>query len=258
MNQNRKPSRPAPAPDFEALIEAAGDVIYTLDLEGRFTFVNQAVERVLGYQPLEALGKPFTEFLTADTAAVASRHFGQALSDKENTPFFEVEALRRDGRIVHLEVRAGTLMRDGIVVGRQGIARDINEIKSLQSMVNEKSHRMMLLEERTRLAMSMYARIAELVYDDAGQSRTSDEALRKVQNTIVRVSAEKHGLTASDLKILGLLAKGLSNEEIARDACRSPHTIKDHIKKIMQRLGVKRRAEAVACAHKLGLLVSEP
>jgi len=259
--QNRERRRPRAisthAPDFEALIEAAGDLIYTLDLEGRFTFYNQACERVLGYPPGELVGTPFVGILTPESTQVASRHFGQALSGKENTPFFEVEALHRDGSIVHLEVRAGSLMRDGVVVGRQGIARDINEIKALQSAVTEKLQRIALLEERTRIAMGMYARIAALLYEDPGQNLASDAALREVQSTITRVTAEKHGLTALDLTILGLLAKGFSNEEIARDVCRSPHTIKDHITHIMRRLGAKRRAEAVASALKLGLLVFE-
>ena len=56
-----KVARLAQAPDFETLIEAAGDLIYTLDLEGRFTFFNQAVERVLGYSAAEMMGRPFTE-----------------------------------------------------------------------------------------------------------------------------------------------------------------------------------------------------
>lgn len=250
------------APDFETLIEAAGDLIYTLDLEGRFTFFNQAVERVLGYAAADLMGQPFTQFLTPTGAAVALRHYQQGLAGQEHTPFFEVEARHRDGAIVHLEIRAGMLMRDGVLVGRQGIARDINEIKALQNIVNEKSQRMTLLEERTRIAMGMYARIAELVYDDLGPAHggqpagTSEAGLREIQNTLNRVAAEKHGLNAADLIILQLLAEGRSNGEIAEIVCRSPHTVKDSVKKIMQRLGARRRAEAVACALKLGLLTA--
>lgn len=258
-----KLARLAQAPDFETLIEAAGDLIYTLDLEGRFTFFNQAVERVLGYSAAEMMGRPFTELLTPTGAAVASRHYQQGLAGQEHTPFFEVEARHRNGAIVHLEIRAGMLMRDGVLVGRQGIARDINEIKALQTIVHEKSQRMTLLEERTRIAMGMYARIAELVYDDLGPAHggkppgASDAGLREIQSTLNRVAAEKHGLTVADLTILQLLAEGRSNGEIAQVVCRSPHTVKDSVKKIMQKLGAKRRAEAVACALKLGLLTAD-
>lgn len=242
--------------DFEALIDAAGDMIYVLDLKGRFTYYNKAASQVLGYASgsTEMLGKSFLEILTPDSAVIAQRHFTQALKGKDSMPLFEVEALHRDGSVVHLEVRTGTLVRDGKTIGRQGIARNITEIKSLQAMVSEKSQRMTLLEERTRLALGLYARIADFVYDEAGGKRTGEQALREVETTLQRLSAERHDLSASDIKILTLLAKGLSNDEIASIVCRSPHTVKDNVKKIMVRLGVKRRTEAVACAIKSGLI----
>lgn len=36
-------------PDYRGLIEAAGDLIYTLDLDGRFTYVNTASHNILEY-----------------------------------------------------------------------------------------------------------------------------------------------------------------------------------------------------------------
>jgi len=74
---------------------------------------------------------------------------------------------------------------------------------------------------------------------------------------VMHASAEKIGLTVFDLRILELLSKGRSNREIALQVHRSPHTIKDHIKKIMQRLGATRRAELVATALGLGLIPAE-
>lgn len=249
----KAPPRPQP-PDFEALVEAAGDLIYTLDLDGRFTYVNRAFERVLGFAQAELLGQPFTVVLTPASGPVATRHFRQGVEGADITPFFEVEGRHRDGGVVHLEVRANSLVRDGVLVGRQGVARDINELKALQSLVAQKSQRMTLLEERTRTAMAIYARIAELITDDAGPETAGEGALREVQAALARASAEKHGLAAADLKTLRLLAQGLSNDEIARAIHRSPHTVKDQVQRIMRRLGAKRRAEAVATAHRLGLL----
>ena len=104
--------------------------------------------------------------------------------------------------------------------------------------------------------MNLYARIAGLAREDAGDSVSSSEALRQVQDAVLRASAEKLGLSANDLKIIELLCQGHSNREIAASVCRSPHTVKDHVAKIMLRLGAKRRAEVVASALKLGLVSS--
>jgi PAS domain S-box-containing protein len=249
--------RGSQAPDYQALIETAGDLIYMLDLQGRFTFLNPAAERVLGYTLPETLGRPFTEFLTAEGGRVALAHFSQGLSGTDYTPFFEVEARRKHGGTVHLEIRAGSLLRDGKLVGRQGIARDITELKALQARIVERSERLALLEERTRIAMGLYARMLELTREDASDPDAPGQALKQMNEVVMRISAEKVGLTVADQRILELLSKGLSNREIAAAVHRSPNTIKDQLKKIMQRLGVKRRAEAVATALSSGLIARE-
>lgn len=43
---------------YRELFENANDVVYTADLEGRFTSVNKAVERITGYTREETLRKP--------------------------------------------------------------------------------------------------------------------------------------------------------------------------------------------------------
>jgi len=242
-------------PDYAALVEAAGDFIYTLDLDGRFTFLNQAAARVLGYSAEELLGQKFTMVLTGVSAEVALKHFGRGVAGTETTPFFEVEIRRKDGRIAILEVRAGSLYRNGELVGRQGIGRDISEVRSLQQAIAAKSERVALLEERTRIAMALYARIAEFAVEDPATA--SSQVLRQMHEAMLRVTADHNGLSQFDLSVLQLLAKGCSNREIAAAVHRSPHTIKDRIKKIKERVGVKRRAELVGTALKLGLITQD-
>ncbi len=251
VTQNVIPRQGA-TPDFQALIEAAGDLIYTLDPQGRFTYYNRAAAEVLGYAAgtTEMLGVSFLGILTPASAAAARKHFALALQGREPTPYVEVEALHRDGSVLNLEVRSGPLTRDGVLCGQHGIARNITEIRSLQALVSEKSQRMNLLEERMRVAMGLYARIADLIH--AGGA--ADDGPQVVESTLQRLSADRHGMSALDLDVLNLLAQGRSNEDIARQVCRSPHTVKDMVKRIMLRLGARRRAEAVACAIRLGLI----
>lgn len=251
---SRSQKRELSPPDYRSLVEAAGDMIYTLDLDGFYTYVNSAVENVLGYRVAELIGRHFTFGLTPASVEVAMKHFRQGLARNESTPFFEVEAERKHGGLVQLEVRAGGLYHNGVMTGRQGIARDISELRALQDEVAEKSQRVALLEERTRIAMSLYARIADLATASASDPLESRQALNEVHDAVLRVSAEKIGLVTADLRILELLARGCSNREIAAELHRSPHTIKDHIARIMQKLGARRRTEAVATAIKLKLI----
>ena len=56
-------------------------------------------------------------------------------------------------------------------------------------------------------------------------------------------------LTPRELEVLGLLAEGLNQTEIAKRLVVSPKTIGKHIERILKKLGVRSRAEAVAKAH---------
>jgi DNA-binding NarL/FixJ family response regulator len=56
-------------------------------------------------------------------------------------------------------------------------------------------------------------------------------------------------LTPREVEILELIAKGLNNREIGEQLFLSLHTIKNHVHKILQKLQVSRRSDAVKYAH---------
>ncbi len=56
------------------------------------------------------------------------------------------------------------------------------------------------------------------------------------------------GLTVRDIQVLELLSDGKSNKEIAQDLKISDETVKSHLKRLFEKLGVSHRTEAVALA----------
>lgn len=62
------------------------------------------------------------------------------------------------------------------------------------------------------------------------------------------------GLSDREREVLGLIATGATNREIAGNLFLSPHTVKEHTSAIYRKLGVRNRAEAVRSAQGLGLL----
>jgi DNA-binding CsgD family transcriptional regulator len=62
------------------------------------------------------------------------------------------------------------------------------------------------------------------------------------------------GVSERELEVLTLLADGRSNKEIARQLEVSPNTVKTHIANLFDKLGVKRRTEAILRARELGVI----
>lgn len=74
--------------------------------------------------------------------------------------------------------------------------------------------------------------------------------------TFVRNDAklESLGITPRELEILGLMAAGLSNREIADRIFVSENTVKTHANRLFDKLNARRRTQAVQIGKQLGLI----
>ena len=65
---------------------------------------------------------------------------------------------------------------------------------------------------------------------------------------------EELSITARELEVLQLIAEGLSNREIAEKLFVSENTVKTHSSRVFDKLGAKRRTQAVQVAKEFGLI----
>ena len=135
---------------YRFLTENAADVIFTLDAEGKFTYLSPEFERATGYAIEDFIRRPFIDTLVPEYIESTVERFKRGLAGS-TTEFYEVVVKHKDGGEVPVELNVTTLLDGGgTPVGRIGIARDITERRQAEA---EKEN----LEFQLRQAQKMKA-----------------------------------------------------------------------------------------------------
>ena len=131
---------------YRDLFENANDLIYTHDLQGNFTSLNRAGERITGYARDEALAMNITEVVAPGSLANAREMSARKLNEDVATTY-EIDIIAKDGRTVSLELSTRLIYEKGVPVGVQGIGRDVTERRRQNLLLKESELRYRQLGE---------------------------------------------------------------------------------------------------------------
>lgn len=110
--------------DYRALVENAEDGIFTIDQEGRFTYMNKKGMEMLGYAREELIGNNFVMVIAPEYREFTIENFRKRLTG-EAVDRYELEVVTKEGGRIPVELNTRTLEYKGEFMGLEGIARVI-------------------------------------------------------------------------------------------------------------------------------------
>ena len=129
------------------------DAVFLLDLEGHVVFTNRRGEELTGYPEAEQRGRPIWSLLAPEGAAEAQRRLQAVRSGQGVDPSFETEVVRRDGVRVSVESNVTSVFKDGQLVGRLAVVRDISTRRRAETALRDTSQRLQTLIDAAPVAI---------------------------------------------------------------------------------------------------------
>jgi len=129
------------------------DAVFLLDLEGHVVFTNRRGEELTGYPEAEQRGRPIWSLLAPEGAAEAQRRLQAVRSGQGVDPSFETEVVRPDGARVSVESNVTSVFKDGQLVGRLAVVRDISTRRHAETALRDTSQRLQTLIDAAPVAI---------------------------------------------------------------------------------------------------------
>lgn len=161
---------------FKQMVEEAGEVVYTTDYMGNFTYVNPKVEEVTGYRPEELIGKFYLDLIVPEYRPQIEKFYMEQFKERRIETVKDFPIYNKKGEIRWVEQTVKLVMADNWVKGFYCVVRDITERKMFEKKLAE--HAMLL--EQSNKELEMFAYIA---------SHDLKEPLRKISTFSTRIQA---------------------------------------------------------------------
>lgn len=243
---------------FREIFDNANDIIYTHDLSGNFTSLNQTGEQLTGYSKAEVIGLNFAQVVVPEQIEVARQMLARKVEDNEIATVYELDIASKHGRRLTLELSTRLIYRDGKPVGVQGIARDVSERKRAEAellrrnqelaALNEIGHELSKLIEPTEIAQLIHTMIGKVMDNRNLYVALYDEQREEVSFPAYTIDGQPYH---SPTRKLG---RGLTEYVIHT---RKPLHIPRDLEGTLNRLGLVLSGRSAQCWLAVPMLVGE-
>jgi len=201
--------------DYQALVENAEDGIFTIDQEGRFTYMNKKGMEMLGYARDELVGSNFVTVIAPEYREATIENFMKRRTG-EAVDRYEIAVVTKEGDRIPIELNTRTLKYKGEFMGLEGVARIIVK-KTEEKIIKCPRCWVELKKEEVKEEVLGPGVIIDVCPKCQGIWFDNNELKKVLGNRILAEYLTKHVGTESRSKLVCPRCGGLMDLEYAED-----------------------------------------
>ena len=177
---------------YRVIVEAASDVVISMDESGSILLANPATARIFGYDPVELIGKPLTVLMPEFMRKLHEAGFRRYLATGErhlNWQGAELTALRKNDQEFPVEASFGEITSNGHKVFI-GFIRDISEKKRAEDELRKQKEVFQKIFENIPLLIAFRRKDRELQLVNPEWERTTGWKLEEIREQNRDILAE--------------------------------------------------------------------
>ncbi len=120
---------------YREMVEQINDVIFTTDINGKFTYISPTIETLGGYKPEEMMGKSIVSFLEPSFLTKFKEQFNKVLNG--NLEPSEYRAVNKSGDYRWIRISSKPIFSENNLIGLRGVLTDINDHKLAEQKLKE-------------------------------------------------------------------------------------------------------------------------
>jgi len=148
---------------YRKLVEEAGEVVYTSDYMGNFTYINPMSKKLTGYIENELIGKSFLEVIDPEWKKKVAEFYKEQFDKKIKETLFAFPIITKSGEKKWVEQTVIQQIVDGKITGHHAIVRDITERKKIEEIIKQKSEEL----ERSNINLKESEQQIQAIFDSA-------------------------------------------------------------------------------------------
>ena len=146
------------------LVQYSPDLVWSIDAEGRFTYLSDSLERMTGYRPDELLGDHFRVLTTPESLPVAEAGWQAVQDHLDEEQQIRITMPLSGGGSMPAEVNMVATTVDGRFAGAHGSVRDLRERERLEEDLRRQAAALAANEERASLARELHDSVTQALF----------------------------------------------------------------------------------------------